>query len=382
MAETIGYTTIAKLGLDLHRVLARWAEERLRLAGLEHIRVLGHFQPQGSSEPSLVIFPYRITPFPHLVENTPGVNLTGNWLTTARPGDPSQQRRLQGRSASASQLLPHTWRAVGKAVGRRLRWLVEGIGANQLGAGRNMRGHRGPMMAQITLDSLPPRLRDWYKAAHEGQREVWESVAMLVTPDPDPYEPWLYDVNGVEYARLPYLTWMPGFDMTFFYLLVGQGEARRDADWNPVDPPLSMPALTVISAGIQLERQLNLHANPWLISPYLIELIEILDEEVRPPDSLDEEPMDHDEPGALTELVHEASKPPPCKVALRPVHDLSNQEFSLLMQALQRPLEPAVNVSLGLKMGGGPRLTPGSVLGMASMEPGGGAGGPGGTGVR
>ena len=48
-------------------------------------------------------------------------------------------------------------------------------------------------------------------------------------------------------------------------------------------------------------------------------------------------------------------------ITLLPGNSLSNSDFTGLMQALQRPLQPTLHMAVSLSVGGTPSFTPGSM---------------------
>jgi hypothetical protein len=57
------------------------------------------------------------------------------------------------------------------------------------------------------------------------------------------------------------------------------------------------------------------------------------------------------------------------ELALEPVQDLTDQSFALLMQALQRPLQPALNLRIRVRLGDGPELDASVVPGLVIDPP-------------
>jgi hypothetical protein len=61
----------------------------------------------------------------------------------------------------------------------------------------------------------------------------------------------------------------------------------------------------------------------------------------------------------LQKAIKQLSRPITTTITLLPGSNLTNSDFTGMMQALQRPLQPTLNLAIQLRIDGGPRLEPG-----------------------
>ena len=156
---------------------------------------------------------------------------------------------------------------------------------------------------------------------------------------------WITDIAGTQYARLPSLVWVPGASLKLSYLVVvgegARGTSERDA-------PVAIQALSVLAAGIQMQRRVEVRipAPPFDrgIESFSKAVVEVFDDP-------DLEPVLQQ----LEDIDEDAYLP----VTLLPGTALTNSDFTGLMQALQRPLQPTLHLSVQLNVGGAPRFAPG-----------------------
>ncbi len=159
------------------------------------------------------------------------------------------------------------------------------------------------------------------------------------------------------YARPPSLMWRPGITITARYIAVANEPGRGTEERTSASPPIALSALSVLAAGVQLERTLEVPLPPL---PYPSEMVSFVNAmaDARALSGPDGE----QEAARLRAAVKVIQAPAMAQVALIPVHDLSNHEFALLMQALQRPLQAALNIQIRLTLAGGPVFGPTSFV--------------------
>ncbi len=140
--------------------------------------------------------------------------------------------------------VPAEWVHVGQTVRRRFE---------ELAAEQDSSGEPVPPPVPLALDRLPAPLRRWYSER----------------PDPDgdvggwPAQPWLTDDGR---ARLPYLSWYPGFNLSVEYDMVLQGR-----------PPVSPAAVFgVLATALRLERSLPTPLFETVVSADVSALLEAL----------------------------------------------------------------------------------------------------------
>ena len=112
--------------------------------------------------------------------------------------------------------------------------------------------------------------------------------------------------------------------------------------------PIAIQALSVLNAGAQLQRILEVRVPAMPFEPAIPSYMEAVAA------SLDEE--DGEE---LLKNLKSLGRKATMGITLLPGSNLSNSDFTGLMQALQRPLQPTLNLSIQVKLGGGPRFEPG-----------------------
>ncbi|MFH1467670.1 MAG: hypothetical protein ABIO70_25010 [Pseudomonadota bacterium] len=293
------YRHIAEVTRSVHDALVSWARDALRQADLETVEVYGQFPPEGTVARHVVLFPYWVGPAPKLVE-------TGRPVSLISPS--------RSQAEGQSPFIPAVWREFAQALQPLLeRWF------SALISGPHPRAPVPPR-----LDDLPAPLAAWYRA----QAEAKDGGV------------WLGEVDGEVVARPPALGWTPGVVITVRYLAVASDPGRGTSEQTSVHAPLSLPALTVLAAG--------LHANPQLRAPVKAPplpgaLRAFIDAAIASLQGQEQERFE----ALCTPLWSDERMP----FELSPIHDLSNQEFALLMQALQRPLQAALNFQTKLVLG-------------------------------
>ncbi|MEC7986995.1 MAG: hypothetical protein VX278_17635 [Myxococcota bacterium] len=288
----------------VHEELESWARNLLREAGIETTEVYGQFPPEGSVASHIVLFPYRISSGDsHLAQPKRETSLLGPRAQNLRSGS-----------------IPPAWLTIGKSL---TQCIQEQFPKMEKGPFRG-RPHPAP-----SIKKLPRPLGHWYRSQADTGKE----------------NSWLTEIQGLKFARLPSLTWVSGVSLKMQYLIVVGEGARGTSDRKA---PVAIQALSVLNAGAQLQRILDVRipAMPFdpLIPSYLEAVAQCLEEE---------------DAEALQKSIQSLGKKSIMGVTLLPGSNLSNSDFTGLMQALQRPLQPTLNLSVQLQLGGGPRFEPG-----------------------
>jgi len=306
---------VACVATLIHEALMSWSRRLLRDAGRESVEVYGQFPPQGTVGHHLVLFPYRVHPEPKVAENAPGLSLFGS-------GERNPDRGV---------FTPPPWLELGRAVSSALERLFPDGSPTIGGRGRQ------PLPLPL-LSTMPRPLAGWYA----------ERAAE------DPESGWLFEHDGMTYGRPPSLWWHPPITITSRYIAVAHEPGRGTAERTLASAPMSVPVLSVLAAGLHLERVIRVELPPLPFPPEVTSLAEAVVECLRLRVGEGEgkgegkaEALARRIEGALVGVNRHATYPIP----VLPVHDLNNHEFALLMQALQRPLQPALNLSIQLPLG-------------------------------
>lgn len=297
------YSHVATVTREVHDALMRWARRLLQEAGMDTVQVYGQFPPGGTVASHLVLFPYRVGPDPKMVESAPGVSL------------------LTARTASNDRvgLIPRPWVELGEA-------LAQGLDAHfrptpQVGAGRRLSEDAVPYPR---VSSLPEPLRAWY-------------LRIAETEGAD--SRWVVRASGDLYAIPPALTWRPGIVVTARYIAVVGEPGRGTSEGTSASAPIGLAALSVLTAGLHLENTMAVRLAPLPCDPELHRFTEAL--AASSGDGL---------PPRLSAALEATQREGDLPVSIFPMHDLTNHEFALLMQALQKPLQAALNLQLRLQL--------------------------------
>ncbi len=295
------YLHVRQVTEAVHDRLVDWARGALASAGLDTVEVHSQFAPAGATTSHVVLFPYRLGPEPKMAENAKGVSLL----------EPP-------RETGGVSFVPPAWTELGQALAAGLRELLPETRSRPLTS-----------VPHPLLTGLAPPLVAWFEA------------------QPPQSDPWVATLDGQAHARLPALWWHPGYMLTVRYVVVATDPGRGSSARTSVHAPLGVNALSVLTAAIHRERvvQVRLPAPP--LPAGLAGFVEALSRSVSIGERLR---------GALAEVAGEDT----VEVAVMPAHDLTNQEFALLMQALQQPLQVALNLSIRLPLGAWPAFTPSS----------------------
>lgn len=319
------YKHTAAVAGAVHDELVRWAKRLLVEAGLEVVDVWGRFPTEGTTRSHLVLFPYRVGPDIKMVDNVPGMSLI---VPTGYVGE-------------RTQAVPSAWAELGSLILDNLPNTYPEIQAYD-GTGP-ARTSPFPL-----VDDLEAPLKEWYR-----QRPVIEDGSG-----------WTVSIGGKLHAKPPSLYWRKGITIGAFYLVVagdpGRGTSQRTSD----TAPLSLSALSVLSVAIQRERTLGVKLPPIDIpiemETYVEAFCKVLDMHKH------ETATAH--ATRIRELMGQVTNIGGRTFLVSPVHDLNNQEFALLTQALQRPLQAIMNLRLQIPVGDLPDFQPGTAIYVNTMQ--------------
>ncbi len=309
------YAHVADITRTVHDGLVGWGRRLLTSAELETVEVYGQFPPEGTVSSHLVLFPYWVGAAPKMVEQGTPVSL----LRQITYGD------------GKINFIPVGWRRLGK----QLEQAVDGLWTfpGPLSGARVM-DYPNPLVSK-----LPKALAKWY-TAREKERKA---------EDPDGI-PWVVEREGKKYAPPPALMWKPGIHLVIRYIAVASDPGRGTSDYSSTAAPLALPALSVLATGVHQDRRLMVTVKPPPLPDDLRTFVEAIA-------AVSEGPRKE----KIIELQKLLQEPEEIGIAIAPVDDLNNQEFALLMQALQRPLQAALNFQLRVVLGAKPVFEPGSV---------------------
>ncbi len=305
------YAHVAGLTRTVHDALVSWARDLLKQADLETVEVYGQFPPEGTTSSHLVLFPYWVGPTPKLVEQGRSISL----FNTQTWGD------------GQVSFIPVGWRKLGTEVGRLTRdWFPH---AQPMVGASSRREFPMPL-----LTKLPKPMQKWYT---KRQKE-------------DPDAAWIAEWEGKKHVPPPALGWSPGIHLVIRYIAVASDPGRGTSQYSSTGAPLALPALSVIATGVHLERRVMMTVEPPPIPKHLVSYVEAIIDSTK-----------GDEKKRITSLLEMLEAPEEIGIAIAPLDDLTNQEFALLMQALQRPLQAALNFQMRIVLGARPTFEPGSV---------------------
>ena len=322
---------VAIVTSEIHEALMGWARMLLQEAGLETIEVYGQFPPVGTVSHHVVLFPYRVHPEPKVAENAPGASLLGT------------QERVEDRSS----FVPRAWIDLGRALSAALDLVFPDSGP--VFSGR--RGHQG--LGFPPLHALPDPLKAWYAAQADGADE----------------NAWRIVYGDETYARPPSLWWHPPITITTRYIAVAGEPGRGTAERTSTGAPMALPALSVLATGLHLERVLQVRLPPLPFPPALVAYGEAMAGALAAGIPGADSAICAEQAQRLSAAVAGIQAPDIYPVSVLPVHDLSNHEFALIMQALQRPLQPALNLCVRLPLGATPVFGPGTASNVRIRPP-------------
>lgn len=322
---------VAHISSEVHEALMGWARALLQEAGLETIEVYGQFPPVGTVSQHIVLFPYRVHPEPKVAENAPGASLLGT----------------QERVGERGSFVPPVWVELGRALSLALEVMFPDAGP----VFGNRRPGQGPGLP--LLSALPPAIQSWYES---------------VSPQADE-ESWTLTFDGELYVRPPSLWWHPPITITTRYIVVSGEPGRGTAERTSTGAPMALPALSVLATGLHLERVLHVRLPPLPFPAQLTGYVEALASALEQGFSWRSDEGTAGHASRLRSALDGIQRPDLYPVSVLPIHDLSNHEFALIMQALQRPLQPALNLCVRLPLGAVPVFGPGTASNVRIRPP-------------
>jgi len=294
---------VSAVSSAVHEEIEAWARNLLRDAGIETTEVYGQFPPEGSIASHIVLFPYRIG--------------TGD----SQLAQPIRETSLLGaRSASAQGSVPNLWFQIGQLITQ----CIDNQYPKMTKGPFRGRPHPAP-----AIDKLPKPLADWYLA--QGDTGTGSS--------------WMTEFKDKKFARLPSMFWKSGIALRLQYLVVVGEGARGTAERKA---PIAVRALSVFTAGAQIHRALNVRIPPIPFDPVIPSYLEAV-----------AACLPEEDQATMKKAIKQLNRKISTQVTLLPGSNLSNSDFTGLMQALQRPLQPTLNFAVQLRIEGGPRLEPG-----------------------
>ena len=300
---------ISTVSSAVHEGLEAWARGLLRDAGIETTEVYGSFPPEGTIASHIVLFPYRVGPAENQINQ------------------PDQVESLVGpraRNLSAAGGVPPMWLDIGACITKMIMEAFPRAGTR----GRPMElPHPSPPLSEI-----PEAMRAWYEKQRDSGGE----------------DTWIVDRNGVQHARLPSLAWQPPIVLRMQYLVVVGEGARGTADRATSTAPIAVQTLSVLAAGLQMRRQISVRVPP---APY--------DKEIVPFCKAMAKTLGGDDAERLRNAVQDLGRKADVTITLLPGSNLTNADFTGLMQAMQRPLQPTLHLGVQMALGGAAMFAPG-----------------------
>lgn len=294
------YKHTAEVTKTVHDALVSWSKGLLSDAGMEVVDVWGRFPPEGTTRSHLVLFPYRVGPDPKMLDNSAPVSMVVN-------------------GEQHTDKVPVEVVDLGHLIYELNREVFPGVAPYD--------PQKPPEKAYPypAVTDLPDPIRRWYEERGVGDVE----------------NGWLIESGGVRYARPPSLRWRRGVTVGAYYIALagdpGRGTTSRTSD----TAPLSLSALSVLAVGIQKTRTLPVDLPPRpreeVLLSYCDALLEFLGDDPRA--------------DALRDYVAALTGTSRGYFFVMPVHDLNNQEFALLTQALQRPLQALLTLRIFIPVG-------------------------------
>ncbi len=300
------YQHVKTVVSEVHDGLLAWCRRVLREAGLETIEVYGQFPPDGATSSYVVLFPYRLGPAPKLVETSNGLSLM------------SPPKSIPDKGTA----IPTSWIIMGRTMAQVIDEHFPKTGKPGT---RSYRPDPAPL-----LSAMPDPVRAWYEKQ-----------------DPTESDPWISEGPNGPRGRLPSLWWRPGFMLTGHYMAVANDGGRGTADRTTLQAPLALPGLSVIAAGLHLERYVTVTLPPIACDPAVFEIAQAL-----------ADCAGGEHKAAIEAAIEDLTTKDEVVIQVIPVHDLTNMDFANLMQALQRPLQPSLNLAIRLPLGAFPVLSP------------------------
>lgn len=293
----------------VHEGLEGWARSLLRDAGIETTEVYGSFPPEGSIASHVVLFPYRVGPAESQITQSDQIE------TLVGP---------RARNLSRKGSVPPMWIDIGSAISDVV--MEHFPRAAKSGRGSNL-PHPNPL-----VEDLPEHMRAWYMKQKDKGGE----------------ESWVVERNGRLHARLPSLSWQQPVTIRMQYLVViGEG-ARGTADRAANTAPIAVQTLSVLAAGLQWRRTITVRVPPAPFDRSVTDFCKAM-----------AKTLGGEHAVRLKQAVSDLGRRAEVGITLLPGANLTNADFTGLMQALQRPLQPTLHLGVQMALGGTAFFAPG-----------------------
>ncbi len=288
----------------IHERLILWVRDLMLQSGVESVQVFGRFRDEQSAGPHLVLMPYALAPWPKNVETEADLSLMGG--------------------GTGDGVVPDAWMRLGEL-------LVECLGqCFPVIPGRGTQPDR--MKPIAPLKDLPPPLRAWYK-----ERGETEDVGS-----------WVVTLDGVPCGRMPSLRWRRPLTLRASYLVMASEGSVKANSSAASSVSFAIPALSVVSLGIHLERTINVDLPPVGADPALLRMALLLAKSVK------------GEAGEELEAIADAlGREWTTRVSILPLGDMTEGDLAGVMRSLDRPFQPVANLGVQVGLGGGPVFEPG-----------------------
>jgi len=254
----------------------------------------------------LVMLPYQMGPWPKMIESSSPFNMLGS---------------LASKDRQAA--IPQIWKILGTEITHGL------VATYPMSKAKGTRPSVPLPLAP--LDRFPAPLQRWYE--QQGENETTLS--------------WMVKRGSTSYGRIPSFTWQPPITLRTRYLCIGGDDPVDASDPQSAQVPAGLPALSVITLGVQRERSIIVEMPAYDLQPEMVSFIVALAES-----------MGGEEEVKMKALIDAGSKPRKTKVALLPVPDLPSEDFSQILRSMDRPLQPVVHLAIQVQVGHGPHFEP------------------------
>jgi hypothetical protein len=288
-----------------HERMMQWVRDILIQAGFSSVKVFGQFAEEESDGAHIVVMPYEIGQWPKLQEPEEPILLLGE----------GPERPIEG--------VDPRWVSLGVTLTPALRELFA----------RKMPGRPVMIPPKIPINDLPTHLRAWY----ESQGEVEGVNSWLV-----------HDEAGGPAARLPSLRWQRGILIKTSYLVMASEDPMPEDMTRAALVPFNVPSLGAILVGIQMHRSFLVRVPAGTMGPDALSFASALAKDLGQGPQADK----------LTELVERISAPHDLRVAIRPLPNIQDEAFSNMMLSMKKPMQPVINMSVRVPVGGGPYFEP------------------------
>lgn len=287
-----------------HERMMQWVRDILIQAGFSSVKVFGQFAEEESDGAHIVVMPYEIGQWPKLQEPEEPILLLGE----------GPERPIEG--------VDPRWVSLGVTLTPALRELFA----------RKSPGRPVMIPPKIPINDLPTHLRAWY----ESQGEVDGALSWLVQDESGPA------------ARLPSLRWQRGILIKTSYLVMASEDPMPEDMTRAALVPFNVPSLGAILVGIQMHRSFLVRVPAGTMGPDALSFATALAKDLGQGPQAEK----------LNDLVERISAPHDLRVAIRPLPNIQDEAFSNMMLSMKKPMQPVINMSVRVPVGGGPYFEP------------------------